>query len=192
MMTIMKIVRYFVLLVFSLLAVQDSQASQNDSEILAARQKLEGLNQMRDSLASTLKNRKKEQINRGIFAQVCMPVGKSFKAWAESKGYMARQISKKNRNPKHFPRDYDFATYAEFENNPSLMEKLVDMKVDGRSGRMFYYRIPVAQSCLSCHGPQDQRPSFVLEKYPEDKAFGFSVGDLRGLYSVFVPDETSE
>ncbi|MCC6769765.1 MAG: DUF3365 domain-containing protein, partial [Gemmatimonadaceae bacterium] len=24
--------------------------------------------------------------------------------------------------------------------------------------------------------------------YPADKAYGFSAGDLRGVYSVFIPD----
>ena len=43
-------------------------------------------------------------------------------------------------------------------------------------------------ACLACHGANDARPEFVKQGYPEDKAFDFEVGDLRGLYSVFVPD----
>ena len=29
----------------------------------------------------------------------------------------------------------------------------------------------------------------MKEGYPEDRAHGFEVGDLRGVYSVFVPED---
>jgi hypothetical protein len=46
----------------------------------------------------------------------------------------------------------------------------------------------VQPSCLACHGPKDERPAFVKKDYPEDRAYGFEDGDLRGIYAVFVPD----
>jgi hypothetical protein len=45
----------------------------------------------------------------------------------------------------------------------------------------------VESSCLACHGARDARPAFVKESYPQDKAFAFKAGDLRGAYSVFLP-----
>jgi hypothetical protein len=46
----------------------------------------------------------------------------------------------------------------------------------------------VEDACLACHGSEDTRPDFVKQGYPDDKAFDFEVGDLRGVYSGFVPD----
>ena len=52
-------------------------------------------------------------------------------------------------------------------------------------------RITVQPSCLACHGPKDERPAFVKKDYPEDRAYGFEDGDLRGIYAVFVPDTST-
>lgn len=43
-------------------------------------------------------------------------------------------------------------------------------------------------SCLACHGMKTSRPNFVKESYPDDRAFEFKVGDLRGMYAVFIPE----
>jgi hypothetical protein len=32
----------------------------------------------------------------------------------------------------------------------------------------------------------------VKENYPQDLAYDFEVGDLRGMYSVFIPDEIQQ
>lgn len=54
-------------------------------------------------------------------------------------------------------------------------------------GRVVRERITVDRACLACHGAKEERPAFVKENYPGDRAYGFEVGDLRGAYSVFVP-----
>lgn len=43
-------------------------------------------------------------------------------------------------------------------------------------------------SCLACHGTKASRAAFVKDNYPDDKAFDFQVGDLRGMYAVFIPE----
>ena len=55
-------------------------------------------------------------------------------------------------------------------------------------GVRYFRRIAVEASCLACHGAQGERPSFVKTKYPEDLAFDFQPGDLRGLYEVIIPN----
>jgi hypothetical protein len=55
-------------------------------------------------------------------------------------------------------------------------------------GLRYLRRIRVDAACLACHGPKDRRPEFVEQRYPDDRAYDFDVGDLRGLYSVFIPD----
>ena len=51
--------------------------------------------------------------------------------------------------------------------------------------------IPTAAPCLNCHGDVEKLPPEVREalatNYPEDKAVGFRVGELRGWFWVEVP-----
>jgi len=45
------------------------------------------------------------------------------------------------------------------------------------------------QVCLKCHGNISKNPklaSFLQEAYPQDKATGYSMGDLRGLIVVTI------
>ena len=60
--------------------------------------------------------------------------------------------------------------------------------IDGQKGTRYYRRINVEASCLACHGGKDSRPQFIKDKYPQDLAYDFQVGDLRGMYSVFIPE----
>jgi hypothetical protein len=46
--------------------------------------------------------------------------------------------------------------------------------------------IPTAEVCLVCHG-ENIAPNIqakLAELYPNDKAIGFNVGELRGAFSV--------
>jgi hypothetical protein len=61
-------------------------------------------------------------------------------------------------------------------------------ELDGRPGLRYLRQIRVDAACLARHGPKDRRPEFVEQRYPDDRAYDFDVGDLRGLYSVFIPD----
>lgn len=54
---------------------------------------------------------------------------------------------------------------------------------------MRYYRpIPLAATCLACHGAPQQIPPPVLAAlrkiYPDDQAVNFHEGDLRGAVVV--------
>lgn len=57
-----------------------------------------------------------------------------------------------------------------------------------------YYRyaqpIFVKESCLKCHGDPADAPPEVIEKYGDIQAFGYKVGDVRGIISVKLPDVT--
>ena len=57
---------------------------------------------------------------------------------------------------------------------------------DGSKKFRFAKAIPTQQICLACHG--EQIPNSVKESiashYPDDKAVGFKLGDIRGIFSV--------
>jgi hypothetical protein len=56
------------------------------------------------------------------------------------------------------------------------------------AGPRSFRRIAVGTACRACPDPKDQRPACVTQGYPEDRAYDFQVGDLRGIYSLFIPD----
>jgi hypothetical protein len=53
------------------------------------------------------------------------------------------------------------------------------------------YPIRLEGRCVLCHGTEEQIPDVVrgalADHYPEDRATGFAVGDLRGWFWVEVP-----
>lgn len=154
-------------------------------------QYLQSLNQMRENLASTLDSRA-EPITEGTFKEVCLPVGKALKAWGKKRGYPVKQVAEKNRNPDHALSAEDKPIFDLFERNPKKQSHVAQVKEKGiATGERVWVRIPVVQSCLHCHGAADQRPEFIRLKYPNDKAYGFQVGDLRGLYTAFIPEYVS-
>lgn len=55
------------------------------------------------------------------------------------------------------------------------------------NGEQNYMRAIVMQpQCLACHGSAVAKPlkQAIAEKYPNDQATGFEVGDLRGAFLI--------
>ncbi|MFW7381534.1 MAG: Tll0287-like domain-containing protein [Oligoflexus sp.] len=152
-------------------------------------ERLQGFNTMRESLAATLDERK-EPITEETFKQVCMPVGKALKTWGEEKGYQVKQIAAKNRNPQHALSTVDKKVFEKFLQDSELKHLEQKATIGQKNGHLLYVRIPSVAACLYCHGAKDKRPAFILEKYPQDLAFDFKPGDLRGLYRVFIPEKS--
>ena len=40
---------------------------------------------------------------------------------------------------------------------------------------------------MKCHGDKEGIPAFIKEKYTEDAATGYKLGDIRGAISVKIP-----
>jgi hypothetical protein len=164
------------------------QAQTNPEELAKAVQEIETLDAMRSNLASTLEGRS-EAPTKQTFKEVCKPVGMRAKQLACENGWEVKQIAEKYRNPAHAADSPQFKNaLAKFEQNPELICFWERESVNGQSGTRYYRRINVEASCLACHGAKSSRPEFVKENYPEDRAFNFNVGDLRGMYEAFIPD----
>jgi hypothetical protein len=100
-----------------------------------------------------------------------------------------KQIASKYRNPAHAPDDLHASmALAKFQQDPELIGFWDRETLNNQAGTRYYRRINVEQSCLACHGLKNQRPQFVKDNYPQDLAYNFRVGDLRGMYSAFIPD----
>ncbi len=72
---------------------------------------------------------------------------------------------------------------------PELVE--VTRAADGSYQLQYMRPILVQQTCLPCHGdPAQFGPEVrdvIARRYPDDRATGYAVGDLRGAVSVRVP-----
>jgi hypothetical protein len=114
---------------------------------------------------------------------------------AASHGLSIRRVSERWRNPKDAPDDFEigelarFATLLASGTKPDSIESVC--VTDGASVKVLRYMKPimVGEMCLNCHGSR-LKPAIdeVLQlQYPDDRAVGYTAGDLRGAVSVTVP-----
>lgn len=125
--------------------------------------------------------------DREAFGKVCKPVGQSMQQTAKANGWTARQVAIKFRNPANEADPEAARVLTQMQRDTSLHAVTLRTTMNGAAGTRYLRRITVEPACLMCHGPKAGRPEFVKQNYPKDRAFDFSVGDLRGAYSVFIP-----
>jgi len=98
-----------------------------------------------------------------------------------------QRLSDKNRNPKNS---------LQLESDRLAWEKIKKEKTDfieqSRTGEIYYYK-PISigmPSCIQCHGKRSDISEKTLEliglKYPDDKATGYEMGDLRGMWKISI------
>lgn len=101
-----------------------------------------------------------------------------------------RRTSLKNRNPQNKPNAQETAIIAQYEQEMTMGKKLqpkLTKLADGRT--MFNAPILTRAVCLNCHGVVGQQVSksnyqIIQSLYPQDKATGYKVAELRGIWSV--------
>jgi hypothetical protein len=160
----------------------------NGAELAKVVQEIEALDAMRSGLASTLEGRVEGSTGE-TFKKVCKPVGMRAKQLSQENSWQVKQIANKYRNPAHAPDNlHAKMALAKFEQDPELTGFWQPETIENQSGIRYYRRINVEASCLACHGQKENRPQFVKAKYPQDLAYDFKAGDLRGMYAVFIPE----
>lgn len=127
------------------------------------------------------------EITEDTFKNVCGAVAKRVKEMTEKQGLTIRHSALKYRNPKNAPTPEEAELIGKVMNGftPAALSAV---EKDGKRVFKFTKAIYVEEACLACHGDKDKRPKFIKEKYPEDKAFGFKAGDLRGIITVTAPE----
>ncbi len=110
------------------------------------------------------------------------------------RGLYIRRVSLKNRNPNNFPDDFEQRILNQFkllhQNNELNSEtEYAEIVVEGDYKYLRYLKPIIMQAeCLNCHGSQteimpDVR-NLIAQNYPDDKAFEYKLGDLRGAVSI--------
>ena len=159
------------------------------NELVRAVQEIESLDAMRTGLASSMEG-STETPTMQTMKEVCRPVGMRAIQLSQENGWQVKQVTKKYRNPEHAPGSlHDQIALAKFNQEPELIGFWDRETLDQQIGTRYYRRINVEASCLACHGLRDRRPQFVKDGYPQDLAYNFQIGDLRGMYAVFIPDD---
>jgi hypothetical protein len=115
----------------------------------------------------------------------------------QQQGVMIRRVSSRWRNPANRPDDYETTVLERFvslQTEGELHERTEHAEiVRGDSLRVFRYLRPimVQEMCLSCHGDRTTMKNFIAtvlqDRYPADRAVGYSAGELRGAVSVSIP-----
>ncbi len=112
-------------------------------------------------------------------------------------GWEVGRTSLRVRNPGNAPDGRERQTLEDFEERRKKGGDLAKMEhsevvtEDGKSSFRYMKVIPVGEPCLTCHG-KDIAPdlaSKLRELYPEDRATGFSLGEIRGAFTITGPME---
>jgi len=106
--------------------------------------------------------------------------------------YSIRRVSDRNRNPQNAADSEALAIMAQYADTILRHSDYVKFwRSDGEHKLFVYYQpIYTDQLCLKCHGAVDSMSAEVREalrvNYPDDKATGYEVGNLRGLFVVRI------
>lgn len=97
-----------------------------------------------------------------------------------------RVTSDEYRNPSNAPDTFESTSIQAFKANSGLKY------TDAFEGNFYRYSQPifVEKACLKCHGDPKDAPADVIAKYGDKRAFGYKVGDVRGIISIKLPDVT--
>lgn len=107
-------------------------------------------------------------------------------------GMQLSRVSLKNRNPDNAANEWQAAVLMDFQERVDSGEDAAGLSWqqtvetgDGAEYR-FMKAIPTGAVCLACHGKvlAPEVAAQIESLYPEDKATGFSEGDLRGAFVV--------
>jgi hypothetical protein len=116
------------------------------------------------------------------------------KGLSEQTGWAIRRVSLKNRNPKAVPDAWEQAVLQDFERRsdggekPTGLEAGAIVEMDGKKYYRYMKALPTQDLCLNCHGTADRIAADVkaklMELYPEDKAVGYGLAEIRGAITV--------
>jgi len=106
-----------------------------------------------------------------------------------------RRVSLRRRNPANEPDAYERRVLDSFERLPADARPGAEswrlVREDGGEALRYLKPLVANAMCLTCHGEITEIPptvrAVIAREYPDDRATGFSVGDVRGAVSVRVP-----
>ncbi|WMN12310.1 DUF3365 domain-containing protein [Marivirga salinae] len=102
-----------------------------------------------------------------------------------------KRVSKQYRNPENAPSDLERQVLEAYEYSIEHGDEIGANVQFIRPGDTILYNKPIripSELCLNCHGSPSQISeevkTILKAEYPNDKATGYKVGDLRGMWSL--------
>lgn len=159
---------------------------------------LEEARKLASSMPPKLVEVLEDEIAKGGAAQaiaVCREKAPKMAAAAsEQSGWNIRRVSLRNRNPKAAPDAWEKAALEEFDRRAAAGESAATLEkgeVVSDGGQQVYRymkALPTRELCLQCHGTPEKLDAAAKarlgELYPEDKATGYTAGQLRGAMTL--------
>jgi hypothetical protein len=196
----MKVRRRLTLLAVCLMILPSLHVNaQEGSKNIAFEQALMDARQVSDQLAEKVRSLLLQEIGKGGFSsavRVCSELAQEMtRQFNAQTGHDARRISLKYRNPKNVPDAYEQRKLEEFNilNQKKELSNEYSEVTEEQGKKYLRYLRPliVAPLCITCHGPKENIPqevkAILAERYPDDRATGFLVGDVRGAITVKIP-----
>lgn len=112
---------------------------------------------------------------------------------SEGSGWNVGRSSHRLRNPDNAPDAFTAAAIAEFLEREAAGEKPDDLakaaivEEDGKQVFHIVKAIPTGDLCVNCHGGDEvtaEVEAKLAQLYPDDEARGFSVGQMRGVFTL--------
>jgi len=111
---------------------------------------------------------------------------------AAEHGMNLSRVSMKSRNPANAANDWQSAVLEDFNIKRLAGSDITQLgwtetvSVNGGQEFRFMKAIPTGDICLRCHGSElaPEISSVLADLYPEDRAIGYSKGDIRGAFVV--------
>lgn len=107
-----------------------------------------------------------------------------------AEGVEIKRIAKRTRNTENKPSKEEKHLIKLMERAQSTNEKLSPFTFLIDSNTIAYYHpILIQPMCLNCHGEpgvsmREETYETILNAYPMDKAIGYKLNDLRGLWAI--------
>ena len=112
-------------------------------------------------------------------------ISRDFAHWNTS-GIIFNNVSDVPRNPGNQADRFEMESIAHFRTHPDETQRLSEIVTDQGVGyQLFTVPIRIEPFCLKCHGERDAAPPSIRERYAG--AYGYKVGDLRGVVSIRIP-----
>lgn len=148
-------------------------------------------------LLSVLTEEIKQSGPEGAIAICRDEAPKLARAASQETGWAVRRVSLRNRNPKAVPDAWEQAALLDFDRRaaagekPATLERAELVQEDGRAVYRYMRALPTQELCLGCHGTDDRLSPAVKARlaalYPDDKAVGYSLGQIRGAMTIRKP-----
>jgi hypothetical protein len=115
--------------------------------------------------------------------------------YRRTSGNDIRRVSLRRRNPGNEPDEYERRVLESFDRLPAEARPMAEhwevVRADGREALRYLRPLVANAMCLTCHGDPARIPpavrAVIAKQYPDDRATGFSAGDVRGAVSVRIP-----